>query len=53
MSETETDTVICLYPGCERPAVPPPAGADGGRCVFWLETDGLVGSTRIEYVRRA
>lgn len=21
---SETETVICLYPGCERPAVPPP-----------------------------
>ena len=24
MSETETETVICLYPGCGREAVPPP-----------------------------
>ena len=23
MSET-TETVTCLYPGCDRPAVPPP-----------------------------
>ncbi|MGI8730504.1 MAG: hypothetical protein ACR2LK_11035 [Solirubrobacteraceae bacterium] len=23
-SETESETVICLYPGCENPAVPPP-----------------------------
>ncbi len=21
---SETETVICLYPGCDRPAVPPP-----------------------------
>ena len=35
-----------------RPAVPAPAEADGsGRGVYELETDGLVGSTRIEFVR--
>ena len=35
-----------------RPAVPAPATADGtGRCVYELESDGLVGSTRIEFVR--
>ncbi len=35
-----------------RPAVPSPPAADGsGRCVYELETDGLVGSTRIEFVR--
>ena len=35
-----------------RPAVRAPAGADGSRpCVYVLETDGLVGSTRIEFVR--
>jgi hypothetical protein len=34
-----------------RVAVPAPASADGsGRCVFELETDGLIGSTRIEFV---
>jgi hypothetical protein len=37
-----------------RPAVPAPAGADGtGRCVYELESDGLIGSTRIEFVRSA
>jgi hypothetical protein len=35
-----------------RPAVRAPATADGtGRCVYELESDGLVGSTRIEFVR--
>ena len=35
-----------------RVAVPAPEGADGtGRCVYVLETDGLVGSTRIDFVR--
>jgi hypothetical protein len=35
-----------------RPAVEAPAAAtSGGRCVFRIQTDGLVGSTRIEYVR--
>ena len=34
-----------------RVAVPTPANADGtGRCVYVLETDGLIGSTRIEFV---
>lgn len=23
-TETESETVTCLYPGCENPAVPPP-----------------------------
>jgi len=37
-----------------RPAVPAPADADGsGRCVYELESDGLIGSTRIEFVRSA
>jgi hypothetical protein len=37
-----------------RPAVRAPATADGtGRCVYELESDGLVGSTRIEFVRTA
>ena len=35
-----------------RPALAAPATADGtGRCVYELESDGLVGSTRIEFVR--
>lgn len=35
-----------------RVAVPAPESADGtGRCVYVLETDGLVGSTRIDFVR--
>jgi hypothetical protein len=37
-----------------RPSVPAPADADGsGRCVYELESDGLIGSTRIEFVRSA
>ena len=34
MTETESDTqerVVCLYPGCEREAVPPPKTAVQGR----------------------
>ena len=35
-----------------RPAVRAPASTSGSRpCVYVLETDGLVGSTRIEFVR--
>jgi hypothetical protein len=35
-------------------AVPAPRRADGrGRCVFEIASDGLVGSTRIEYVRNS
>ena len=31
--------------------VPTPKDADGsGRCVYVLETDGLIGSTRIDFV---
>jgi hypothetical protein len=34
-----------------RPRVPGPADADGtGTCVFTLQTDGLIGSTRVEWV---
>jgi hypothetical protein len=37
--------------GVWRPSVPAPATADGsGRCVFELQSEGLVGSTRIEFV---
>ena len=37
-----------------RPSVPAPAAADGlGRCVYELDSEGLVGSTRIEFVRSA
>jgi hypothetical protein len=37
--------------GVWRPSVPGPAGADGtGTCVFTLQTDGLIGSTRVEWV---
>jgi hypothetical protein len=36
----------------DRPELPAPAEARGdGRCVYEIESDGLVGSTRIEYVR--
>jgi hypothetical protein len=35
-----------------RVAVPAPAGADGtDRCVYEIDTDGLIGSTRIDFVR--
>jgi hypothetical protein len=35
-----------------RPSVPAPAAADGsGRCVYELDSEGLVGSTRIDFVR--
>jgi hypothetical protein len=38
--------------GVWRPSVPAPASADGtGACVYELRSDGLVGSTRIEFVR--
>jgi hypothetical protein len=37
-----------------RPAVPAPASADGtSTCTFNLETDGLIGTTRVEFVRTA
>jgi hypothetical protein len=37
-----------------RPAIPAPPSADGsGTCVYTLETDGLIGSTRVEFVRDA
>jgi hypothetical protein len=37
-----------------RPAVPAPPTADGsGRCTYVLESEGLVGSTRIEFVPSA
>jgi hypothetical protein len=35
-----------------RPSVPVPASADGSKvCVYRLETDGLIGTTRVEFVR--
>jgi hypothetical protein len=35
-----------------RPSIPAPPEADGSEtCVYRLETDGLIGSTRIEFVR--
>ena len=38
--------------GVWRPVVPAPKSADGtGRCVYELDTDGLIGSTRIDFVR--
>jgi hypothetical protein len=37
-----------------RPSVPAPPNADGSSmCVFRLETDGLIGTTRVEFVRDA
>jgi len=52
------DDVVAEYaipPGeVWRPEIAAPASADGsGRCVYRLETDGLVGSTRIEFVRES
>lgn len=36
-----------------RPTIPSPASADGSSvCDFRLESDGLIGTTRVEYVRR-
>jgi hypothetical protein len=38
--------------GVWRPRIPAPPGADGsGPCDYRLETDGLIGSTRIDFVR--
>jgi hypothetical protein len=38
--------------GVWRPAIPAPRNADGSRhCDYLLETDGLIGSTRIDFVR--
>jgi hypothetical protein len=38
--------------GVWRVAIPAPKSADGtGRCVYEIETDGLIGSTRIDFVR--
>jgi hypothetical protein len=38
--------------GVWRPSVPAPASADGSTvCVYRLETDGLIGSTRVDFVR--
>jgi hypothetical protein len=37
-----------------RPSVAAPLGADGSStCVFRLETDGLIGTTRVEFVRES
>jgi hypothetical protein len=37
-----------------RPSIPGPADADGtSECVFRLQSDGLVGSTRVEWVPEA
>ena len=37
-----------------RPSIAAPASADGtGACVFELQTDGLIGSTRVEWVPEA
>ncbi len=38
--------------GVWRPSVPAPVSADGSTvCVYRLETDGLIGSTRVDFVR--
>jgi hypothetical protein len=40
--------------GVWRPSVPAPASADGSSvCVFRLETDGLIGTTRVDWVPAA
>jgi hypothetical protein len=40
--------------GVWRPSLAGPANADGtGECVFQLRTDGLIGSTRVEWVPEA
>jgi hypothetical protein len=40
--------------GAWRPSVAGPTTADGtGECVFRLQTDGLIGSTRVEWVPEA
>ena len=37
--------------GAWRPRIAGPASADGtGACMFELQTDGLIGSTRVEWV---
>jgi hypothetical protein len=39
--------------GVWRPSIPAPPGANGkGTCVYKIESDGLIGSTRVEFVRR-
>jgi hypothetical protein len=38
--------------GVWRPSVPAPPTADGkGMCVYKIESDGLIGSTRVDFVR--
>jgi hypothetical protein len=38
--------------GVWRPSIPTPRAADGsGLCVYTIETDGLIGSTRVDFVR--
>jgi hypothetical protein len=35
-----------------RPSIPAPTSADGSRsCVYTIASDGLIGSTRVEFVR--
>src|SRR5918996_5786161 len=38
--------------GVWRPSIPTPPTADGSRsCLYRIETDGLIGSTRVDFVR--
>ena len=38
--------------GIWRPSIPAPASADGSRtCIYTIAGDGLIGSTRVEFVR--
>jgi len=38
--------------GVWRPSIPTPATADGSRtCVYRIASDGLIGSTRVDFVR--
>jgi hypothetical protein len=39
--------------GVWRPSIPAPRNADGsGTCLYTIASDGLIGSTRVEFVRR-
>jgi hypothetical protein len=45
---------VIVPEGVWRPSIPAPASADGsGDCMFRLETDGLIGTTRVEWVPSA
>jgi hypothetical protein len=49
----EAAALVIPPEGVWRPSIPAPASADGtGTCVFTIEADGLIGSTRVDFVRR-